>query len=128
MFAAETVESRSWMLSSEVVPAATVRFTELLPTSVNVSAPGLPTRTFTRRFRVATGYTPIDYVQTLRIEEAKQLLETGTEPVEAVAFDVGYEDANSFRRLFKRTVGITPARYRQRFSRIAMPAGTIKAE
>lgn len=89
---------------------------------------GLQPRTFARRFRVATGYTPIDYVQTLRIEEAKQLLETGTEPVESVAFDVGYEDANSFRRLFKRTVGITPARYRQRFSRIAMPAGTIKAE
>ena len=41
-------------------------------------------------------------------------------PIEAIGFEVGYEDPNFFRRLFKRTTGITPARYRQRFSRIAM--------
>lgn len=76
---------------------------------------GLAERTFKRRFRAATGYTPVDYVMALRIEEAKQMLETGGEPVEAIASAVGYEDPTFFRRLFKRRTGVTPARYRQRY-------------
>jgi transcriptional regulator GlxA family with amidase domain len=79
---------------------------------------GLTERTFIRRFRAATGYSPIEYVQTLRIEEAKHLLETTRTPIEMIAVEVGYEDPNFFRRLFKRRVGITPARYRQRFAAI----------
>jgi transcriptional regulator GlxA family with amidase domain len=89
------------------------------PVALMTARSGLSARNFTRRFRAATGYAPIDYVQTLRIEEAKQLLETGKSPVDLIAFDVGYGDPNSFRRLFKRMVGVTPARYRQRFARIA---------
>ena len=57
-----------------------------------VGQSGLPKRTFDRRFRAATGYSPLAYIQTLRIEEAKQLLETSTTPVEAVGRQVGYED------------------------------------
>ena len=76
---------------------------------------GLAARTFARRFRKATGYAPIDYVQTLRVEEAKQLLESGDQPIDEVAVAVGYDDAGSFRRLFKRLTGISPHRYRQRF-------------
>jgi transcriptional regulator GlxA family with amidase domain len=60
----------------------------------------------------------MEYVQTLRIEEAKHLLETTRTPVEMIAVEAGYEDPNFFRRLFKRRVGITPARYRQRFAAI----------
>ena len=89
------------------------------PVALMAAHSGLSPRTFARRFRAATGYTPIDYVQTLRIEEAKQLLESADSPVDEIAFEVGYEDPNSFRRIFKRLVGITPARYRQRFARIA---------
>ena len=51
----------------------------------------------------------------LRLEEAKQMLETGDLPVEAVAQDVGYEDASFFNRLFRRKVGLTPSEYRRRF-------------
>jgi transcriptional regulator GlxA family with amidase domain len=76
---------------------------------------GLPKRTFDRRFRVATGYSPLAYVQALRIEEAKQMLETGSAPVDAVGREVGYEDAASFRRLFRRLSGISPGDYRRRF-------------
>jgi transcriptional regulator GlxA family with amidase domain len=54
-------------------------------------------------------------VQTLRIEEAKQLLETSQQPTEEVGASVGYEDPAFFRRLFRRHTGVTPARYRQRF-------------
>lgn len=80
---------------------------------------GLGQRTFKRRFKAATGYTPMDYVQALRIEEAKQLLETTNEPTDAVADAVGYEDPAFFRRLFKRRAGVTPARYRRRFQAIS---------
>jgi transcriptional regulator GlxA family with amidase domain len=58
---------------------------------------GLPKRTFDRRFRAATGYSPLAYVQALRIEEAKQLLETGSTSIEAVAQGVGHADMASFR-------------------------------
>lgn len=92
------------------------------PVAFMITRSGLAPRTFLRRFKTATGYTPTEYVQTLRIEEAKQLLETGTLSVEAIGFEVGYEDPNFFRRLFKRMTGVTPARYRLRFSRIAMAA------
>jgi len=76
---------------------------------------GLNDRTFKRRFHSSTGYTPIDYVQSLRVEEAKHMLETTDEPIEDISGQVGYEDGGSFRRLFKRTVGISPQRYRQRY-------------
>lgn len=85
------------------------------PVARMVERSGLTERTFKRRFKQATGYAPLDYVQTLRIEESKQILETTAEPVDAVARQVGYEDPTSFRRLFKRLTGVTPARYRQRF-------------
>ncbi len=76
---------------------------------------GMPQSSFIRRFRRATGYTPIQYVQQLRIEEAKRLLEQTTAPVDEVGWKVGYEEPAFFRRLFKRTTKLTPREYRQRF-------------
>jgi transcriptional regulator GlxA family with amidase domain len=60
----------------------------------------------------------MDYVQNLRIEEAKRLLESSDQPVEEICFTVGYEDPSFFRRLFKRRTGVTPARYRRVFQPI----------
>lgn len=80
-----------------------------------VSRSGLPKRTFDRRFRAATGYSPLAYIQALRVEEAKQALETTAVPVEAVGREVGYEDAASFRRLFRRLAGMPPGDYRRKF-------------
>jgi transcriptional regulator GlxA family with amidase domain len=57
----------------------------------------------------------MEYVHTLRLEEAKQMLETEDSPIEAVANEVGYEDASFFGRMFRRKVGLTPAQYRKRF-------------
>lgn len=93
------------------------------PVAAMVARSGLTERTFMRRFRSATGYSPMEYVQTLRTEEAKHLLETTGFPIDQVAIEVGYEDPNFFRRLFKRRVGVTPARYRQKFSKVALLAG-----
>jgi transcriptional regulator GlxA family with amidase domain len=76
---------------------------------------GLAPRTFKRRFKAATGLTPIQYVQHIRVERAKRQLETTAEPVEEISWAVGYEDPAAFRRLFKRLAGLTPGDYRRRF-------------
>ena len=79
----------------------------------------LPERSFfMRRFTVATGMSPLEYVHRLQIEEAKQMLETADEPIEVVAAEVGYQDGSFFSRLFRRRVGMTPAHYRRRFRRV----------
>lgn len=80
---------------------------------------GLNPRTLSRRFLAATGRGPLEYVQEMRMEEAKQMLEIGSEPIEEISATVGYDDAAAFRRLFKRLVGISPSTYRRRFSNIA---------
>ena len=90
-------------------------YNSLHPVQRMVKQSGLATRTFKRRFKIATGYTPIDYVQTLRVEEAKHMLETTTQAIDSIAHQTGYEDPTSFRRMFKRLVGVPPGRYRQRF-------------
>ena len=78
----------------------------------------LKPRTFARRFRTATSYQPMDYVHAIRIEKAKELLETGTDSIEEIGHKVGYEDPTSFRRLFKRKAGLSPAAYRRKFAGI----------
>jgi transcriptional regulator GlxA family with amidase domain len=90
-------------------------YRERAPVARMLEASGLPERTFKRRFRQATGLAPLEYVHTLRLEDAKQRLERSDSPVEAIAEEVGYEDAGFFGRLFRRQVGLTPAQYRRRF-------------
>jgi transcriptional regulator GlxA family with amidase domain len=89
------------------------------PVAGMLACSGLPERSFKRRFRAATGLSPLDYAHALRVEEAKQMLETGTLPVDEVAAEVGYEDPAFFRRLFRRHVALTPAAYRRAFARPA---------
>jgi len=76
---------------------------------------GVSGRTFTRRFKRATGYTPIDYVTRVRVEEGKRRLEQTDSPIEQISWEVGYEDSAAFRRLFKRITRLTPREYRKRF-------------
>ncbi|MET1027629.1 MAG: helix-turn-helix domain-containing protein, partial [Dongiaceae bacterium] len=79
----------------------------------------LPDRSLKRRFKAATGTTLIEHVQRLRIESAKQQLESGNRPIDEISADVGYEETAFFRRLFKRHTGLTPIEYRRMFAPIA---------
>lgn len=90
-------------------------YDEPSPVASMVRLSGLAERSFKRRFQQATGMPPLEYVHTLRLEEAKQMLEAGDQPIEAIANEVGYEDAGFFSRLFQRQVNLTPAQYRKRF-------------
>ncbi len=76
----------------------------------------LEARTFLRRFQKATGMTSTDYCQRLRVGRARELLQFGNAPVDSVAWEVGYNDAGAFRKVFTRIVGLTPGEYRRRFS------------
>ncbi|MYM35838.1 helix-turn-helix domain-containing protein [Duganella sp. FT94W] len=85
--------------------------------SIDELAPrfGFGVRNFMRRFKEATGYTPLAYLQTLRLEKAKHLLESTRMSLDSITFKVGYADSNSFRRLFQQRVGLLPAAYRKKF-------------
>jgi transcriptional regulator GlxA family with amidase domain len=74
-------------------------------------------RTLNRRFKRAMGTTPLEYLQTLRVEVAKRLLESGGTNVENVCRRVGYGDLSTFRQLFKRKTGLSPREYQRRFAR-----------
>lgn len=75
-------------------------------------------KTLLRRFKKSTGETPQVYVQKLRIETAKRLLESRDLTFNEVTWKVGYNDASSFHKAFKLETGLTPIDYRNRFSLI----------
>lgn len=86
------------------------------PVREMIGLSGLSERGFSRRFQAATGYAPLNYVQCLRVEQAKRRLERTDEPIEEIAWRVGYEDPSAFRRLFQRVAGISPGQYRRQFA------------
>jgi transcriptional regulator GlxA family with amidase domain len=80
-----------------------------------VEITNVPERTLKRRFKKSLGSSITDYIQGIRIEEAKRLLEAENSSVDDIACEVGYEDVSFFRKLFKRKTGLTPAKYRKMF-------------
>ncbi len=90
-------------------------FTVATPVDEMVRRSGLAERSFKRRFKKATGYSPITYIQHLRVEEVKRRLERTGASIDEISWNVGYEDPAFFRRLFKRITGITPGAYRRKF-------------
>jgi len=72
-------------------------------------------RSFLRRFAQASGFKPSEYIQRLRIQKACELLERTKKSFEAIALEVGYEDASACRKVFVRIIELTPKQFRQRF-------------
>ena len=77
---------------------------------------GMSPRNFIRRFKNATGLSPIAYRHKLRVEIAKRIIEDGSVNVQEVSEAVGYTDAAFFRRLFQRYAGVSPSEYRRQFA------------
>ncbi len=73
-------------------------------------------RSLERRFKQAAGVTPLGYLQQLRVESAKRMLEEGTQTFNEITYQVGYEDISFFRKVFVRLTGLRPKEYQQRFS------------
>lgn len=80
---------------------------------------GMTRRTFERRFKNATGDTPLNYIQRTRVEKAKQLLENAEINLNEICRRVGYEDSSHFRAVFKKHTGLLPSEYQKKF--IAAP-------
>ena len=74
-------------------------------------------RNFDRRFIKATGDTPLEYSQRVKIESAKRALENSHKTVNEVMYDVGYSDAKAFREVFRRITGLSPVEYRNKYSK-----------
>lgn len=89
------------------------------PVAAMAERSGMTERGFHRRFKKATGQAPGDYVQTLRIEEAKQLLETTAVSIDEVSAEVGYSEPSSFRSAFRKRVGISASAYRKKWQALA---------
>jgi transcriptional regulator GlxA family with amidase domain len=92
-------------------------YTQGVRISVLADQVGMSRRTFERRFKSATGQTPLLYLQRTRVEAAKQFLETTTHSFEEITYQVGYGDSSSFRKIFVKETGASPGAYRRRFQR-----------
>jgi len=80
-----------------------------------VGAVNTSKRTFIRRFKSATGNTPLEYLQRIKIEWVKKKLETGSEPISEIIYAVGYSDASAFRQVFRKHTGLSPIAYRKKY-------------
>jgi len=74
-------------------------------------------RNFDRRFIKATGNTPVEYTQRVKVELAKKAFETGRKTINEVMYEVGYNDVKSFREVFRKITGLTPLEYRNKYNK-----------
>ncbi len=93
-------------------------FVERLDMGTIAENHGMGRRTFERRFKAATGDTPLFYLQRVRVEKAKKILETEMKSLDEVSFEVGYEDSGFFKKIFIKHTGLKPTEYRNKFQRV----------
>ena len=77
-------------------------------------------RNFDRRFIKATGNTPVEYLQRVKVEVAKSTLEKGRKSIFEVMYEVGYSDDKAFREVFKKITGLSPLDYRAKYNKEAV--------
>src|SRR5215510_5843836 len=121
---------RAWQAGFAIVPLKTEHnddsissaqewlhenFHKSFPLEAPARRAGMSLRNFVRRFKQATGDSPLLYLQKLRIAAAKRLLEGRHRSVQEISDAVGYKDVAFFRSLFQRHTGVSPSAYRQQF-------------
>ena len=121
---------RAWQSGFAVVPLKTdhtdhniasaqewmhKNFSKTFPLEEPARRVGMSDRNFIRRFKAATGDSPLIYLQKLRIAAAKRMLESNHRTVQEISETVGYQDVVFFRTLFQRHTGVSPSAYRTRF-------------
>ncbi len=77
-------------------------------------------RNFDRRFVKATGNTPVEYAQRVKIESAKKALETSRKTINEVMYEVGYSDVKAFREVFRKVTGMSPIEYKGKYNKEAL--------
>jgi transcriptional regulator GlxA family with amidase domain len=111
--------------TDEAIRSAQLYIEQNLPDKISIEELAgkfaLSRRNFDRRFIQATGNTPAEYQQRVRVEQAKKMLESGRKNVSEVMYEVGYADLKAFRAVFKKITGLTPLDYRNKFNRNAVP-------
>lgn len=121
---------RSWQAGFAIVPLKTEHsddaisraqewlhqnFHRTFPLEAPAHKVGMSPRNFVRRFKQATGDSPLNYLQKLRIAAAKRLLESDQRSLQEISAAVGYQDIAFFRSLFQRHTGVSPSMYRHKF-------------
>jgi transcriptional regulator GlxA family with amidase domain len=121
---------RAWQAGFAIVPLKTNHSDETVSTAQEwmhqnfhktfpLQAParrvGMSPRNFVRRFKQATGDSPLNYLQKLRVAAAKRLLENDHRSMQEISSAVGYQDVAFFRSIFQRHTGVSPSTYRQSF-------------
>jgi len=77
-------------------------------------------RSLERRFKKATCNTLSEYIQRVKIEAAKKSFETSRKNITEIMFDVGYSDTKAFRTIFRKTTGLSPVEYRNKYNKEAV--------
>lgn len=93
-------------------------FEERLPVDTLCERFAVGRRTFERRFKKATTNTVVEYIQKVKIEAAKKLLEQGRKTIQEAMYHVGYNDVKAFRDVFKKITGMTPVDYKLKYEKI----------
>ena len=121
---------RAWQAGFAIVPLKTEHsdetisnaqewmhqnFHQIFPLETPAERVGMSLRNFVRRFKQATGDSPLIYLQKLRVAAAKRLLESDHRTMQEVSDAVGYQDVVFFREIFHRHTGVSPSAYRQKF-------------
>jgi transcriptional regulator GlxA family with amidase domain len=121
---------RAWQAGFAIVPLKTAHsdesiseaqewlhqnFHQTFPLETPAENVGMSLRNFVRRFKQATGDSPLTYLQKLRVAAAKRLLESEHRTMQEVSGAVGYQDVAFFRKVFQRHTGVSPSAYRLKF-------------
>jgi transcriptional regulator GlxA family with amidase domain len=83
-------------------------------------------RNFDRRFIKATGNTPLEYSQRVKIESAKRAFESSRKTINETMYEVGYSDEKAFREVFRKFTGMSPLEYRNRYNKEALNGFQIR--